>query len=177
MKRASRLNPVVTGSVAFGGDGQAVSLREGALDARNPIYIDPTAAPYNVKMDRYTTTAASMSSSTNPTQLTVSGYTFTAADIGKVIKVNGAAAAGANLKTTITDATAGKAVLASPCLTTVSNAYAVFGTDNHDALRALFDDLSFGGRGRKLARTAIFPAGACLFSGTLVFPRRGAVSS
>ena len=162
-------------TVATAVDGQDTTVADGVLKAKNPTYIDPTAAPYNVKMDRYTTTAASMSSSTNPTQLTVSGYTFTAADIGKVIKVGGAGAAGANLKTAITGATAGKAVLASPCLTTVSNAYAVFGTDNHDALQALFTDLSFGGRGRKLARTAIFPAGACLFSGTLVFPRRGTI--
>ena len=157
-----------------GSDGQDTVLKGGRLQSRNPIYIDPTQAPYNVEMDRYTTTAASMSSSTNPTQLTVTGYTFTNADVGKVVKVVGAAA-GANLKTTIVGVASGKAVLGSPCLTTVSNAYAVFGTDNHDALQALFNDLSFGGRGRKLSRTAIFPAGACLFSGTLVFPRRGTV--
>lgn len=162
-------------SISSAVDGQETTVSGGALTARNPLYIDPTQAPYNVKMDRYTTTSASMSSSTNPTQLTVSGYTFTAADIGKVIKVVGAGAAGANLKTTIAGIASGKAVLAAPCLTTVSNAYAVFGTDNHDALQALFNDLSFGGRGRKLSRTAIFPAGACLFSGTLVFPRRGTV--
>ena len=162
-------------SISSAVDGQETTVSGGALTARNPLYIDPTQAPYNVKMDRYTTTSASMSSSTNPTQLTVSGYTFTAADIGKVIKVVGAGAAGANLKTTIAGIASGKAVLAAPCLTTVSNAYAVFGTDNHDALQALFTDLSFAGRGRKLSRTAIFPAGACLFSGTLVFPRRGTV--
>ncbi len=157
-----------------GSDGQDTVLKGGRLQSRNPIYIDPTQAPYNVEMDRYTTTAASMSSSTNPTQLTVTGYTFTNADVGKVVKVVGAAA-GANLKTTIVGVASGKAVLGSPCLTTVSNAYAVFGTDNHDALQTLFTDLSFGGRGRKLARTAVFPAGAALFSGTLTFPRRGTV--
>ena len=158
-----------------GSDGQDTVLKGGRMQSRNPIYIDPTQAPYNVKMDRYTTTAASMSSTTSPTQLTVTGYTFTNADVGKAVKVVGAAAAGANLKTTITGVTSGKAVLGSPCLTTVSNAYAVFGTDNHDALQALFNDLSFGGRGRKLARTAIFPAGACMFSGTLILPRRGTI--
>ena len=139
------------------------------------LVIDPTQAPYNVKMDRYTTTSASMSSSTNPTQLTVGGYTFTSADIGKVVKVVGAAAAGANLKTTITGVSAGKAVLASPCLTTVSAAFAMFGTDNATALASLFDDLSFTGRSRKLSRTAVFPQGVAMFSGTLSFPTLGTI--
>lgn len=168
-------NVALQGIATGGGDGQIPAVADGGLVAVNPIYIDPTRAPYNVKPDRYTTTAASMSSSSSPTQLTVSGYTFTAADIGKVIKVAGAGSGGANLKTTITGVSSGKAVLGASCQTTVSNAYCVFGTDNHDALQALFNDLSFGGRGRKLSRTAIFPAGACLFSGTLVFPRRGTV--
>ncbi len=156
-------------------DGRETTINAGKLIARNPLYIDPTQAPYNIKNDRYTTTAASMSSTTNPTQLTVTGYTFTAADVGKVVKVNGAAAGGANLKTTITGVSSGKAVLAAACATTVTNVYAVFGTDNHAAMNALCVDLSFGGRGKKLSRTAIFPAGGYLFSGTITLPRRGTI--
>ena len=161
--------------MSSGGDGQETVIEDGRLKARNPLYIDPTAAPYNVKMDRYTTTAAAMSSSSNPTRLTVTGYTFTADDVGKVVKVAGAGALGASLKTSIAGVITGKAILASPCVTTVSNAYAVFGTDNHDALQALFDDLSNASRPRKLARIAVFPAAGCLFSGTPIFPNRGTV--
>lgn len=145
------------------------------LGAASVLVIDPTQAPYNVKMDRYTTTSASMSSSSNPTQLTVGGYTFTSADIGKVVKIVGAAAGGANLKTTITGVASGNAVLASPCLTTVSGAFAMFGTDNAAALSSLFDDLSFTGRARKLSRTVIFPQGVAMFSGTLSFPTLGTI--
>jgi hypothetical protein len=150
------------------------SIEAASLSAPGGV-IDPTQAPYNVKMDRYTTNAASMSSTSSPTQLTVAGYTFTAADIGKVVKVNGAAAAGAKLKTTITGVSAGKAVLASPCITTVSGAFAMFGTDNATALNTLFADLGFQGRDRKLSRTALFPMGAAMFSGTLIFPSIGTV--
>jgi hypothetical protein len=153
----------------------ANDMADAVNNAATIVTIDPTASPYGVKMDRYTTNAASMSSSTNPTHLTVTGYTFTSADVGKVVKVNGAAAAGAKLKTTITGVSSGKAVLASPCITTVSGAYAMFGTDNGTALNTLFNDLGYNGRDRKLSRTAVFPMGAAMYSGTLIFPNRGTV--
>ena len=153
----------------------ANDMADAVNNAATIVTIDPTASPYGVKMDRYTTNAAAMSSSTNPTHLTVTGYTFTSADVGKVVKVNGAAAAGAKLKTTITGVSAGKAVLASPCVTTVSGAYAMFGTDNATALNTLFNDLSYNGRDRKLSRTAVFPMGAAMYSGTLIFPNLGTV--
>ena len=153
----------------------ANDMADAVNNAATIVTIDPTASPYGVKMDRYTTTQASMSSSTNPTHLTVTGYTFTSADVGKVVKVVGAAAAGANLKTTITGVSSGKAVLASPCVTTVSGAFAMFGTDNATALATLFTDLAHLGRDRKLSRTAVFPQGAALYSGTLTFPMRGTV--
>lgn len=162
-------------SVGAASDGQDTSISAGQLVPRNPLYIDPTQAPYNIKFDRYTYTTASMSSTTNATQLTVAGYTFTAADIGKKVKVAGAGAAGANLKTTISGVSSGKAVLVSPCLTTVSNVFCIFGTDNATGFAALFDDLSHKGRDRKLARVAVLPIGAAMYSGTLVFPAKGTV--
>jgi hypothetical protein len=153
----------------------ANDMADAVNNAATIVTIDPTASPYGVKMDRYTTTEASMSSSVSPTHLTVTGYTFTSADIGKVVKVVGAAAAGANLKTTISSISSGKAVLASPCLTTVSGAFAMFGTDNATALEALFTDLRHTGRDRKLSRTALFPAGVAMYSGTLTFPTLGTI--
>ena len=153
----------------------ANDMADAVNNAATIVTIDPTASPYGVKMDRYTTTQASMSSSTNPTHLTVTGYTFTSADVGKVVKVVGAATAGANLKTTITGVSSGKAVLASPCVTTVSGAFAMFGTDNATALATLFTDLAYSGRDRKLSRTAIFPIGVAMYSGKLTFPLRGTI--
>ena len=153
----------------------ANDMADAVNNAATIVTIDPTASPYGVKMDRYTTTQASMSSSTNPTHLTVTGYTFTSADVGKVVKVVGAATAGANLKTTITGVSSGKAVLASPCVTTVSGVFAMFGTDNATALATLFTDLAYAGRDRKLSRTAIFPIGVAMYSGKLTFPLRGTI--
>lgn len=161
----------------FGGetDGRDTILDGGKLVARNPLYIDPTQAPYNVKFDRFTSQVASMSSSSNPTQLTIAGYAFTADDIGKKIKVYGAGSGGANLKTTITGVSSGKAVLASPCLTTITNGNCMFGTDNYAALQQLFDDLSVRSRndGPRLSRAAILPAGVAMYFGTLTLPRLG----
>lgn len=88
-----------------------------------------------VAIDEYTTRMASMSIDDEPTHLTVLEYTFTNEDIGKYVRVSGAGADNAPLKTTITGVSEGKAVLAVPCQTTVSNVMAVFGTDNAVALR------------------------------------------
>lgn len=156
--------------------GQVPSFGTGPLfEFANPTVIDPTRAPYGVKFDRFTSTQGSMSSSVNPTHLTLGDYTFTSADIGKFIKVVGAAAAGANLKTTITGVSSGKAVLASPCLTTVASAFVMFGTDNASALSTLFADLGSTSRTRKLSRMCVMPHGVAMYSGTLYFPIRGSI--
>ena len=167
--------PLLNTGFGAASDGQETSISGGRLVARNPLYIDPTQAPYYVKMDRYTTTSASMSARSNPTHLVVSGYTFTKDDVGKAVKVVGAGSAGASLKTTIIGSGGRYAVLASPCRTSVSDAFCIFGTDNATALRTLFDDLSYTGRGRRLSRTAVFPQGVAMYSGTLTFPLRGTV--
>jgi hypothetical protein len=142
----------------------------GQFAYRDPIHIDPTAPPYNIKFDRFTSTTASMSSTSNPTQLTLGNYTFTALDVGKKVKVVGAGAGGANLKTTITGFTAGKAVLASPCLTTVSNVFCIFGTDNLAALNQLFDDMSLNTKPQPLSKVCVMPSAAAMFFGQLLAP-------
>ena len=171
----AQVPPSLNSGLGAASDGQETSISGGRLVARNPLYIDPTQAPYHVKMDRYTTTSASMSARSNPSHLAVSGYTFTSADVGKAVKVVGAGSAGASLKTTIIGAGGRYAVLASPCRTTVEDAFCIFGTDNATALNTLFDDLSYSGRGRKLSRTAVFPQGVAMFSGTLRLPLLGTV--
>jgi len=165
----------LSGVAVTADDGQDTVISGSKLVPRNPFFIDPTQAPYNVKFDRFTSTGASMSSVTNPTQLSVSDYTFVAADVGKHVKVVGAGAGGANLKTTIASVSAGKAILADPCETTVAGAFCIFGTDNAAALNQLFADLSHTGRDRKLARVCLMPLGAAMYSGTLIFPYGGTV--
>jgi hypothetical protein len=145
----------------------------GAIDAASILVIDPTQAPYNVKMDRFTSTKASMTAGS--TTLKVTDYAFTAADVGKPVKVVGAGAAGASLKTTITGVSGSDAVLGAAGVTAVTDAFCIFGTDNAAALEKLFTDLSWTGRARNLSRTAVFPIGACMYSGTLMFPFTGTV--
>jgi hypothetical protein len=232
---------VLSGIATSGEDGQDISIDSGGLVAKNPLYIDPTQAPYFVKADRKTFTTASMSSVTNPTHLTVTlaftanttngsptlssvssfsditvgaplsgvgipggavvqsmnvgagtvtmsanatvtdsdgmtvfaNYMFTSADIGKHAKVIGAAAAAANLKTTIVGVSSGKAVLDDACSTTVANVFCIFGTDNHDALQAFCDDISH--TGASLGRTAVFGEGTIMFSGTVYLPYAASV--
>ena len=79
--------------------------------------------------DTITSKLASMSVD-DPTLLTVFGYTFTNSDIGKYVRVEGAGADGSLLRTSITGAISGKAILAIPCSTSVTNSTAVFGTDD-----------------------------------------------
>jgi hypothetical protein len=142
----------------------------------DPTTWNPESHPWNVKIDRVTTNGASMSSTVNPTQLTVSGITFTGADVGKMIRVDGAGAAGASLKTTITGSASGKAILASPCLTDVSNVRVMYGTDNATALDTLFralEDFSAAGKPRSVE----FRDGVAMHTSTLVFPLRGTIKT
>jgi hypothetical protein len=149
----------------------------GLLAYNNPLVIDPTAAPYNVKFDLYRNTGASIDIGVDATKLTVAGYTFTVLDIGKKVKVDGAGLAAANLKTTINAVSAGKAILGTAAQTTVSGARVIMGTDNAVALDALYRDLESTSRSLPIARTVVFPHGGALYSGTQVFPLKGTVKS
>ena len=106
-----------------------------------------------------------MSSSDDPTQLTVSGYTFTAADIGKVIKVGGAGAAGEPQETAITGATAGSC----PRISLPDNGFPRVRSVRH---RQINDATGVVHRPELPAAVAearpptAISTGACLFSGT-----------
>lgn len=233
----------LSGIAVTADDGQDVTVTDSGLVAKNPLYIDPTQAPYNVKADGRTFGTAVMSSSSNPTHLavtafftaiTVSGspvlagisryddiavgkalsgtgipvgavvqsindsgtvtmsanatadginvaiytpYTWTSADVGKVAKVREAGASSASLKTTVASVNTllNRGVLADPALTTVSNEFAIFGTDNAAALDTLFADISY--TGASLGRAALFGQGVVMYSGTLEFPFGGAVKA
>jgi hypothetical protein len=82
-------------------------------------------------------TTASMSSSVNPTTLTIASGSFTASQSGKKVTVIGAGAAGAPLTATGTFVDATHMTLSSPCLTTVSAVNAiVYTADASPAIQA-----------------------------------------
>jgi hypothetical protein len=150
-----------------------------ALDARD----------YEVKADLRSFPDGVMVSGSN--ELSCAHYTFSAKDIGKHIKVVGAAAAGAALKTTITGHTSGKAVLASTASTSVTGTYSptpsihapgnfLFGTDDTAAIQALWNAAVTYSTGTadtlaSSTRRVEHPRGCSLFFGTLVVPRRSTI--
>lgn len=82
-------------------------------------------------------TDGSMSSVSSPTTLTSASANFTAADVGKSIGVQGAAAAGADLLTTIAAFISSTQVtLTVGASTTVSGAKTLYGTDDTTAINA-----------------------------------------
>lgn len=168
------LSPALASSTGLNAGKVPSADGAGSWIYADPLQIDPRRAPYNAKFDLFSSIHGSMSSTVSPTQVTLSDYTFTTADVGKQIKIVGAAAAGANLKTTITAVAAGAAVVGIAASTTVSSATVIFGTDDTAALNACFTDLSSASRTHPLGRTCLMPEGAALFS-QLVFPRFGNV--
>jgi hypothetical protein len=74
-----------------------------------------------IVIDGRTVLDGAMSSVTNPTFLTSATAAFVSGDVGLPVRVIGAGTAGADLVTTVASVTSGTvAVLASPCLTTVT---------------------------------------------------------
>lgn len=97
------------------------------FDVQNPSY--------GAKGDTKRKTGGSISASSST--FTASSSTFVAGDVGKVITVQGAAASGAVLSTTIASYTSATQVtLTAPAGTTVSNANFAFGTDDTAAILA-----------------------------------------
>lgn len=105
-------------------------------------------------------TTGSMSSSVNPTWVTLNTGTVTSANIGQKVYVSGAGAAGAYLSTTIASIQSGSiAVLASPALTTVSGAEVRYGSGDSTAVAAAFAAIPSSGG------VVVFPTGTYLWDG------------
>lgn len=100
------------------------------------------------------------------TALTVTAASFTAGDVGKLLYIVGAGAAGAVLSTTITAVTdATHATLAASAGTTVANAAYLYGTDDTAAIQAVLD----GVNDDAVSYTQVFfPKGNYLTGGLLV---------
>lgn len=71
--------------------------------------------------------------------LSSAAVSFVSKDVGKLVMVAGAGAAGADLITTISAASAGNAILNANAGTTVAGANAIYGTDNTAAFIEAFD--------------------------------------
>lgn len=87
------------------------------------------------------------------------GATFTSADVGKLIQVDGAGAAGVPLVTTIASYTSATTVeLTDAASTTVSGAVSVYGTDNTTAIQAAINAAS-----NDIGNAVYVPAGHYLY--------------
>jgi hypothetical protein len=99
------------------------------------LAMNPKAAPWNAKGDGVQVTDGAMTSGSSI--VTTASYTFTSADVGKLITVFGAGNSGAVLVGTII-AVGGGATISVAASTTVSSATVNFGTDDTAALSAFF---------------------------------------
>jgi hypothetical protein len=86
--------------------------------------------------------------------LTSSSASFTSADVGKVISVVGAGAAGIPLATTIVSVSGGVATLTAAASVTVTGARVVYGTDDTAAIQSAHTNIPSSSGGKML-----FPAG------------------
>jgi hypothetical protein len=105
------------------------------------------------------------------TALTSASNPFTAANVGKVVWINGAGVGGVDLATTITGYTsAGHVTVGTAASTAVTSGVAVWGTDNTPCLITnALPAMTSGG-------TLTFGTGRYLFSGQILIPNNGSAS-
>jgi len=172
LNAAGEVEEITTGNEALAGE-MPWATGEDTEVWLSPLAINPKAPPYNCKFDLYATVKGSIAEESN--ELTVGGYIFTTADIGKQHNVQGAGVAAGELSGEIIGVTKGKAVLSVAASTTVAGANTLFGTDDTIGLNKAFADVSGSGHGAiPLAREIIMPQGAALVT-KLLAPRHGAV--
>lgn len=120
-------------AVTVDGDGKPSSLGPVVTDSKAGV-VNPTHADYGAVGDGVRVTDATMTASS--ATLHTASYVFITADIGKLVSVKGAGAAGADLTTTIASVSAGDAVLDDAASTTVSSVRAMWATDDTEAIQA-----------------------------------------
>lgn len=108
------------------------------------------------------------------TALTVTGAAFTSSDVGKLITVAGAGAAGATLVTTIAGYTSATQVtLAAQASTTVANQEVIYGTDNTTPFVNAIAALPSGTTQGQSGGTVVFGPGRWMHRGiTLAYGQR-----
>ena len=164
---------------------QSASL--GSLQTVNPrAYV----TAYGAVGDGQRLTQCAMTAS--QTTLTCSGGDFATSDAGKAINVGGAGVAGCGahahcpLLTTIVSCSSGSTcVLAAPAVTTVSNEWVVWGTDNTAAIQAAVDYAAYPNvhehtvyfpraiAGPATAPGSLAPEGCYVITGTIQLPNTG----
>lgn len=106
--------------------------------------ISITAAPYNAVADGIALTGVTTTSSS--AAVSSSGHTFVAGDVGKMIAVAGAGAAGATLNTTVSAVAAGNATMGTTAGTSVAGTGTGWlGTDNATALQSAMNAATAAG--------------------------------
>lgn len=162
----SQTDPV-TGVIALSAGSAAVSAE---INSRMP------AQSREYPLGRYgdisqALTFATAAMTAGSAALSVTGYTFTSADIGKTVGVRGAGVIGVNYTTlandgvlvgTISSVNAGTATLSVAATNTVSGAECVFGTPVDTALAAAIDAIRAGYAADSIPGTVVFPAGKFL---------------
>lgn len=152
-----------------GGGGTVATLSEALAGTNDAHFMSPlknnyvNQRAYNVKAygalgDGQRTTANLTASST---AFTASG--FTAGDIGKLIKLSGAGAAGVPLTTTIANVSGTTITLTVAPSTSVTGSLIVWGTDDTAAIQAAINACAAAGGGVVYA-----PNGVYLINGSLV---------
>tara|TARA_R100001369_G_C3320745_1_gene168895 strand:+ start:141 stop:2648 length:2508 start_codon:yes stop_codon:yes gene_type:complete len=127
-----------------GGGSQGVSLPD--------IYL---ASDYDIKGDGIDFTTGSISSGS--ANLTVTGASFTSADIGKVVVIRGAGTSDDYFKSYILSVTnSTQVVLEDNAVTTVSDAIGFYGTDDTEAIQTLINLVTANGGGKIIFHQGIF---------------------
>ena len=140
---ADRPNAVIKGKTAA---GETIEVaRQAAADAKT----------YGAKGNTVTTTATAGAASTTAT---IAG--LTSLDIGKVISIDGAGAAGGDLITTITAVSGSTITLAAATTGSVTDAVTYIGTSDNAAL-------TLANTGAGTSGTLLFPPGAYLITANL----------
>jgi hypothetical protein len=157
-------------------DGLTKALPPGATATRTAdelITEEINVKSFGAKADCITRLAA-VTITSGSTGLTVAGAAFAAADVGKIIQIDGAGVAGAALRTTITGYTSATqvtlATAASTALAAVAKAVS-YGTDNTAAFNAAWQYIRNGGRTDGLfnytIRHIVVPIGEYLVVGSI----------
>ncbi|WP_225207528.1 hypothetical protein [Novosphingobium huizhouense] len=128
-----------------------------------------SARDFGAKGDGKSAFSGAMTAGSAVLAVSLSGFPggFVASDIGKIVSVPGAAAAGANLTTTIVAVNSTSSVtLASPAGTTVSGKQITFGTDDTSAMQAFVTYLANN------MRQGFVPGGTYCLNGPINTPHR-----
>ena len=172
---AGQLTAIATDTTAAHGPGSGATIGHSVVEGntQGTSMVDGGAQPinllaYGAKCNGVFTYDGAISASSSALASTTA--TFTAGDVGKAIEVDGAAATGGNLITTIATFTDAHHVgLTASASTTVSGANVVYGTDDTADVQAAVNAAGSGVGGGQITT----PPGTCILAGALNTSQNG----